>query len=90
MKYLNFSTKLSFLLFSNKYPAFPFSRNSLGPFGQLLDITNKLEKAAHKALEVFDDALPSKENRLRIIDNYKVSIPLTYNNLPFVLKGLDV
>lgn len=49
---------------------------------------NKLEKAAHKALEVFDDALPSKENRLRIIDNYKVSIPLTYNNLPFVINSI--
>ena len=32
------------ILLLNKYPASPFSKNSLGPFGQSLDITNKLDK----------------------------------------------
>ena len=47
--WLNFCKllEISFsLLLSNKIPLFPPSKNSFGPFGQLLEITNRLEIAA--------------------------------------------
>ena len=42
----NDSLNFFFLLLEYNKPAFPFNKNSLGPFLQSLDITKRLESAA--------------------------------------------
>lgn len=98
----NFDDKISYGWFerdiykqslSKDYLKFVEFRNNDSSHG-VLDKTKaklwaeNLEEMNNRMIKTFEGFFPSNEGRLKVLNNFRTTIPLVYNGLPFVINSI--